>query len=297
MVLVGHIGPAPGPQDGSAAVLWDNHYRYRRRTHMSEKNCSHDRPVRAHCCPCDHGSQPSDWSRRGFLGGMGGMALGGMALTGLSWSALSAADPELPAAPPRKPLNVKPVLIYDIQYRRAPQTSWRPWGGLQTQEDVDGELARITQELEKMKAAADFPVNFLPVAATQNAAELASMPEVASADVLLVYACDGDLNAVAALKKDTIFFVRHKSGPVYLYYEIISPRFLRQHTDELKTQPIDDIDVVVDSQDEILWRLRSLCGLNNTRNSRMLCIGGPAAWAQPAGWCPTWSRSSGTSTS
>ena len=27
--------------------------------------------------------------------------------------------------------------------------------------------------------------------------------------------------------KDIILFCRHKSGPVYLWYEIISPRYLR----------------------------------------------------------------------
>ena len=86
--------------------------------------------------------------------------------------------------------------------------------------------------------------------------------------------------------KDMIFFCRHKSGPVYLWYEIISPRYIRQHTDTLALKGIDDRDVVVDNQDEILWRLRALCGLHNTMDTRIVAIGGPGAWAQPRGVVP-----------
>ena len=86
--------------------------------------------------------------------------------------------------------------------------------------------------------------------------------------------------------KDRIFFCRHKSGPVYLWYEIISPRYLRQHTDALAVKGVDEDDVVIDSQDEILWRLRALAGLHNTLGTKILAIGGPDAWAQPAGVVP-----------
>ena len=103
---------------------------------------------------------------------------------------------------------------------------------------------------------------------------------------MLLYAAGdggGDLmasiNPIAALGKDTIFFVRHKSGPVYYWYEGIMARFLHQHTDELAVKGIDYSDVVVDSQDEILWRLRALCGLRNTIGSRILAVGGPGGWA------------------
>jgi len=81
--------------------------------------------------------------------------------------------------------------------------------------------------------------------------------------------------------KDIIFFCRHKSGPVYLWYEIISPRYLRQHTDMLIVEGIDENDVVIDSQDELLWRMRALCGLKNTVGSGILTIGGAGAWSQP----------------
>jgi len=81
--------------------------------------------------------------------------------------------------------------------------------------------------------------------------------------------------------KNIIIFCRHKSGPVYLWYEIISPRFLRQHSDTLAVKGIDEDDVVIDNLDELLWRLRSLAGLKNTLGTRILAVGGPSAWAQP----------------
>ena len=93
-------------------------------------------------------------------------------------------------------------------------------------------------------------------------------------------------DALHKKEKDMIFFCRHKSGPVYLWYEIISPRFLRQHTDKLAVSGVDEEDVVIDRQDEILWRLRALCGLKNTRNSTIIAIGGAGAWAQPEGVVP-----------
>src|SRR5690606_16002336 len=40
-------------------------------------------------------------------------------------------------------------------------------------------------------------------------------------------------------------------------------------------------DVVIDSQEDIMWRLRALCGLKNTINSGIVAIGGASAWSQP----------------
>jgi len=236
----------------------------------------------AHCCPC--GNHPADgMTRRLFLGGA--TALGGIALTGLSWSALAADQADEDAPPKRRPLVVKPVLCYDIPTRR-PGKSWRNWGGIQTRQDVDQELARIRGELDSLRTEADFPVTFLPVASGHNAQELAgAKDEIAAADVVLLYAAGGwidALNMIGKTAKNTIIFCRHKSGPVSLWYEIVSPRYLRQHTDELAVKGIDNQDVVVDSQKEILWRLRSLCGLQNTVGSRVLAVGGPAGWETPA---------------
>ena len=248
---------------------------------MSQHDHSHDPRVRHTCCPAAHQSETDGGvSRRLFLGGMGGAALGGLALSGISWSMLSAAAPDLPAAPPRRALVVKPVLVYST-YKRAPQTSWRPWGGIQTQQDADQEVARIKGELDKLQATADFPVRFLPVAPVHNVDQVKTAPDFASADVLVVYAAGGSMGAMAKLGKDVIVFVRHRSGPVYLWYEIISPRYLRQHTDVHAIPQIDPQDVVVDSQEEILWRLRALGGLRSTLGQKILAIGGPSGWAAP----------------
>ena len=212
------------------------------------------------------------------------MAMLGTALSGLTWSAVSAAEAD-DRSPERRPLVVKPILVYEIP-RRRPQTSWRSWGGIQVQKDADEEAARIQKELAELEKRADFPVEFLAPAAVRTAEAVAKVGDLDQADVTIVYAAGGPQNAFDALSKrskNMIFFCRHKSGPVYLWYEIISPRYLRQHTDALKVQGVDDGDVIVDSQDEILWRLRALAGLKNTLGTRILCIGGAGAWAQPDG--------------
>lgn len=242
-----------------------------------------NRPVRRTCCPCGEHDSSGGITRRSFLEGVGGAAIVGAALTGLTWSAVATAEANNETAPKRRALVVKPVLVYDTPKRR-PQTSWRSWGGIQTEADANNEVTRIGLELGELGKNADFPVQFLPISRVQNAGGLGSVNDLDKADVYLVYAAGGGMDTFGALGskgKDMIVFCRHKSGPVYLWYEIISPRFLRQHTDALAVKGVDDQDVVVDSQDEITWRLRSLCGLRNTMGTRILAVGGPGAWAQP----------------
>jgi hypothetical protein len=235
--------------------------------------------LRSHCCPC---APAEGISRRGFLGGA---AFGGIALTGLSWSALQAAQGagQLDTPPPRKPLTVKPIFLYSTPKRRE-RWSWRNWGGIETQAQADEEVARIQGELAGLEKAADFPVQFLPIAAIRSGRELAGIADIETADAIVAYPAGGgtgDVQAICNLGKDTIIFVRHKSGPLYLWYEIISPRLIRAHTDQLVTPTVDFGDVVVDDQHEILWRLRALCGLRNTVGSRIVAVGGPGGWAQP----------------
>jgi hypothetical protein len=249
--------------------------------------------LRPRCCPQAGFEAPGDgrWTvtRRTFLKGMGAATLGGVALSGLSWPALLAAAPEEEGFEiRRRPLRAKPVLIYSLPERQR-QTSWRNWGGIQTRQDSEGETARIREELAALGRRADFPLEFLPVSTALSAADIAGISDLPSADVIIAYAAGGWLdsyNALGDLKKDVIFFCRHKSGPVYLWYEIISPRHLRQGTDRLVLKGVDDEDVVIDSQDEILWRLRSLAGLRSTLGTRVVCIGGPNAWSQPEGNVP-----------
>ena len=244
---------------------------------------------RSTCCPDGHVHSASGVNRREFLQGVGSVALASAAITGLSWSAVSASERKGDEmALKRFPLKVKPILVYSTPKRRH-QRSWRSWGGIQTQQDAEREVTRIERELAKIQAKADFPVEFGPVARVRNVEELSAVNDLDKAEVFLVYAAGGWMgvfDALAKLGKDIIFFCRHKSGPVYLWYEIISPRYLRQHTDTLAVKGIDDGDVVIDSQDEILWRLRALCGLRNTMGTRIIAIGGPGAWAQPRGVVP-----------
>jgi len=222
------------------------------------------------------------------LADAGGLGLIGTALTGLSWSMISAAEAE--SAPRRRALVVKPIFTYPKPQRR-PQRSWRNWGGIQNEEDVQAEIARIHGELDQLKTKADFPLEFLPLAVVRRPDELAAHnDEINAADAILFYAGgDGggnlmaNVNHIDRLGKDVIFFVRHKSGPLYYWYEGAMARFLHQHTDTLATKSVGYEDVVVDSLDEVCWRLRSLCGLRNTLGSGIIAVGGPGGWAQPSG--------------
>ncbi len=252
---------------------------------MHESKVPFPKSFHAHCCPCScHEPREQDalgqMSRRSFLGTAW---LGGMALAGLSWSSLVAGEPEVPQAPARKPLRVKPILTYDVPKRR-PQTSWRSWGGIETHEQAQEECRRIEAELEKLRTTADFPVEFMPLVALPHGGPLDKLTDLDTADTAMVYAAGGSvevLNLLRKVQKPAIIFCRHKSGPVYLWYEIVSPRYLRQHTDVLSVTGIDEQDVVVDNLDEVLWRLRALCGLKNTMGSRILAVGGPGGWACP----------------
>jgi hypothetical protein len=234
------------------------------------------------CCP----RSAAGISRRTFFGGVGA-TVGGTFLSGVSWPSVAAAARAANLIE-RSAVGVKPILVYDAPQRRE-QTSWRHWGGIQSEEQAHRELARIQQELGELERKADFPIHFLPVSAIRTAKEVSQIPDLNKAQVLLVYAAGGWTDVYDNLGKsgkDVVLFVRHKSGPVYLWYEIVSPRYLRRHTDQLCVRGVDFEDVVVDSQEEVLWRLRSLCGLHNTRGTRIVAVGGPSAWSQPPGVVP-----------
>lgn len=239
-------------------------------------------PQHTHCCPCSaHNQTPGDGlSRRGFLQASG-VAFGAVAMAGLSWSKLAAAEPVDQPVVRRRALVVKPVLFYATASHH-PMTSWRGWGGIETKAQAEEEMGRIRAELEKLQTAADFPLKFLPLGSVANDSLAGIEADMKTADVVLAYAAGGNVGALHALAnsgKDVIFFVRHKSGPLYLFYEVISPITLRNFTSDKNTaKSCDESDVVVDSQEEILWRLRALCGLRNTIGSRIVALGGPGGW-------------------
>lgn len=179
-------------------------------------------------------------------------------------------------------LTVQPVLTYWLPRRPLrPRSSWRPWGGFETEGDVQKELVQIETELSRVARECAFPIDILPTVTVRSADEAKSLKD-SKADVLLIYAagCWTDVyEALAGLGKWLIIFVRFKSGRYYLWHEIVHPRFLRRHTDQLAQTALGYEDVVVDDTDELVWRLRSLYGLKNALGRRIVCIGGPGAWS------------------
>jgi len=242
---------------------------------------THDTTPHVHhgCCDCTGCASdgPDGLSRREFLAAAG-IVLGSAALEGLGWAEVASAAAAQPAAAPRrKALVVKPILSYSTPRRRE-AASWREWGGIQTQEHADAEVARIRGELDKLRAAADFPVTFLPVMPVRGDGDLKKADDLDKADAIILYAAGGRaVKAVAGMGKPVIYFVRHRSGPVYLWYEIINPFHVQLRPGELAG------DMVVDSADELLWRLRALCGLNNALGTRIIAIGGPGTWGGDRG--------------
>lgn len=201
-----------------------------------------------------------------------------------------AADPAR-QAPIRLPLVAQPVLVYSLSKRRE-ATSWRPWGGLLTEQDVTQEKERLGKELAQMARQADFPVQVQPLATATSAEQAAAIAKGAY-DVAIIYAASGPLGALEALaaqRKWNLIFVRHRSGPVYLWYEIAHPRFLRKTVDEYGQPNMDVDDVVVDSHTELLWRLRALSGLKNTLGKRIVAVGGPSGWGAGGKLAPERSR-------
>ena len=235
-----------------------------------------------------HGMHAQNISRRRFVQVAGTAALSTAAISGLSWTTLGSKSAREKLPFQRQSLIVKPVLTFEIPERKD-QTSWRSWGGIQTEENAGQEAEKIREELKTLQDRADFPLNFLPVAKVRSAQDVSHISDLESADAIIIYAAGGwmdNFDALGKAGKPIIFFCRHRSGPVYLWYEIISPRYLRQHTDRLSVSGVDENDVVIDSQEELLWRLRALGGLKNTLNSAIIAIGGPDAWAQPQGVVP-----------
>ena len=235
------------------------------------------------CCGGQHDHVSNEISRKKFVQLTGTSALGAVALSGLSWSVLSNIQTGEKNEIKRKALVVKPIFTYTKPVRHD-QTSWRDWGGIQSEKDAEQEIINIRGELKNLQSKADFPVEFLPMVSVLIETDLGSIKDLHSADVFLVYAAGGQMNIFDSLNKmgkNMIFFCRHKSGPVYLWYEVISPKYLRKFTDNLAVSGIDENDVVIDNQDEILWRLRALCGLKNTLNTKIIALGGAIGWGQP----------------
>lgn len=236
---------------------------------------------------------PFSTNRRDFLASLGALTAGSAMLG--AWRA-SGATPTPAYAPQRQPIErktlvVQPVLTYEIPQRRE-ATSWRSWGGIQKEEDALKEQNWIGQQLAQLAAQADFPLQFRPTALvkTRVQAEAAAQGDF---DVMLIYGAGGSgelLDKLTVPGKRNLMFLRHDPGPAYLWYEIVSPRFLRKTVDEYGQPGWGPEDVVVDRHDELLWRLRALGALKNTLGKRIVCVGGASGWGQGGRQAPAHAR-------
>lgn len=253
---------------------------------MSVKGHKHNSSMPSATVPCCGRSEENAGriNRREFVASLGATAaLSGAAMTIASH--VRAASPKQTAASDAlagAALRVKPVLVYQIAQRRE-FTSWRPYGGLHTRDDVDKEAERIKVELKNLSSKSEFAMEILPLSLVGNDAE-ATAAAGSDCDTLLVYASGGNqgwLETLAASGKPNVMFVRHKSGPVYLWYEIAHWRFLRKSEDTIKEPNMDVWDIVVDDYDDVLWRLRALHGLKNALGTKVIAIGGLKAYSKP----------------
>lgn len=225
-------------------------------------------------------------NRREFMGASGGMLLAA-SLAGTSMAAMAAApawardlwDAKKPFAMPGKPLVVQPVLMYSIPERRE-ATSWKSWGDVKSKEAVEEECVRIAGELDALAKRAGFGLEIRPVIRVAEDDEAAAAGK-SDADVVVLYPSGGGGETLrACLPKDRgLIFLRHRSGPVYYWYEALSVKYLRTDTvnpaeskQENKVAGVDD--VVVDDMDELLWRLRARYAMKNFAGTRVVALGG-----------------------
>ncbi|OYT55698.1 MAG: sugar isomerase [Desulfurococcales archaeon ex4484_217_2] len=176
-----------------------------------------------------------------------------------------------------KELVIKPVLTYGV-YQRHEAVSWRPWGGITSDEQAEEEAQKIEKELLELKEKAEFPLRILPISLVKSYKQARN---IEMADVILLYAAGGDERLLISVlsRGPTIVFIRHRSGPLYLWYEIIDARLIRRYNDQIGQTWIDYDDVVVDNLDKLLRKLRALYGLKNTVGARVVAVGGASGWA------------------
>ncbi len=234
------------------------------------------------CCNRPAPRVAGSLSRRRFLQGIGaaGVAIGGIALPAADSHAARLEPVAGEPFPRGDRLRVKPILVYDVPERKD-RTSWRGYGAVHTHEAAREEAGRIEKELRALEEKAEFPIEFEPVAVLDSQARL---PQATGGDtdLFLLYAAGNCTQWPQDATAPMLMFVRHRSGPFYLGYEIAHWRFLRGSGDQFTRQEYDADDVVVDSYDEVLWRLRAMYGLKNAKGTKMLTIGGLRAYSREA---------------
>ncbi|MHB0957053.1 MAG: hypothetical protein ACYC0X_14030 [Pirellulaceae bacterium] len=193
-------------------------------------------------------------------------------------------DPERPPRITGRSLRVQPILAHAVMAPRE-KTSWRSWSEIVNEPSADREVQRIACELKALSQRADFPLEILPLAKVTTPEQAANVQQ-GNFDVVLLYAASNAALfqpcSAADPGRDTIVFVRHKSGPTYYGYECLGVRHLQVPSADWSRQNSADQhggvtldDVVVDDYEEVLWRLRALYGLNNFVGQRVVALGGP----------------------
>ncbi len=192
-------------------------------------------------------------------------------------------DPDRPPIRTGQPLRVQPVLAHALMERRE-KTSWRSWSEIIHESAATEELQRIGRELQQLQGKADFPIQLLPPVKVTSLEQAANVHQ-GDFDVILLYAAShaGLFRASCAAdpRRDTIVFVRHKSGPTYYGYECIGTRFFPPGSPDLWQRNSADNhggvtldDVVVDDYEDVLWRMRAFYGLKNFIGQRIVALGG-----------------------
>ncbi len=214
----------------------------------------------------------------GLAGGVVGLpAMAATAGAAIEW------NPDKPPVVTGRPLRVQPVLAHAV-FKRREKVSWRSWSQIVNEEAATEEMMRIAAELKTLPAKAGFPLEILPLEKVTTV-EQARNIQKNDFDVVLLYAASNrDLflpSCAADPRRDTVVFVRHKSGPTYYGYECLGTRYFQVPSQELWSRNSAENhggvtldDVVVDDYDEVIWRLRGLYGLKNFVGQRMIALGG-----------------------
>ena len=233
------------------------------------------------CCHCTTRREFCTATAAGLTGGILGLP---SALMGAQATTIAPWDPDKPFLVTGKPLRVQPILIH-ARFARREKTSWRSWSRIIDDRAAAEEMRRIGRELKALAAKADFPLELLPPAKVTSPQQGRKMQK-GNFDVVLLYAAtDGGGLYKASIAKapdrDTIVFLRHKSGPTYYFYECFGRRMAAERTPEAARKNnarshggVTLDDAVVDDYDEVLWRLRALYGLKNLLGQRIVALGG-----------------------
>lgn len=190
-------------------------------------------------------------------------------------------NPDKPFLKIGEKLVVQPVLMYTVSQPKK-QRSYKSWGGIQNDEAADEEAISITEELQTLAKESEFPIEFLPLVKVKTP-EAAAEVHLRNFDTVIVYPARGSgelLRSCFSKERDTIVFARHRSGPVYYWYEALSVHYLQteyetkqEAMEKQKFVHVDD--VVIDDLNELQWRLRSLFSIKNFRGTRIVALGGP----------------------